>query len=688
VTVSSLSNKVVIAGNGSTTVFSYNFQINNATDCQVIYTDATGTSTTLSSTLYTITGLGVPTGGTVTYNPGTPIASGTSLTITRQLALTQPTSIQNQGAFYPSAVEAAIDRAVMEVQQVSEQIGRTITGPITDSVAMSPLPSATLRANKSLIFDALGNPTAGSFPASGVISAAMSPVVSASSLAAGRIALGLGGLAVEGIGKGLQDDGAGNARVNFITESKAVNYLVATTDHGERYIVTGPITFTLPATSTLWNGFEFMVDVYGTSGTLILTPNSADSIEGNGSGISSYVPSGAKAYICTNGAGAWYVRRTRSYQSAMTPGGYLSPTSFDPSNMFDVISATTLYYNTDVHGFIPIYNGAEWIEYPIYNMSCALNAAQQGAYYVCDVYAFIVNGQPTLGIGPGWRNSGYGLGIGGFTSVTNATPIVVTASGHNLVNGDIVTITGVDGNTGANGRWTVSGVAGTAFTLTGSIGNGAYVAGTGTFSSRGATLEITRSGGSGLWVNASGLTIYNGTTPYSVGAGSATYLGSILIDSVAGQFTCHRLLGQSRNMGLWNAYNRKNISLMVRDPTPSWNYNSGTIRASNNAIANSLRYVIGIAEEPVNFTFYQNAVAPSCLAINAIGYANVVSNSGFFGSISLATGTTTSTNMVASYTVAPTWGMVAVVALEAGSAGNPTFYGGKQNMLLTANYRG
>jgi hypothetical protein len=182
-TVSSITNKVVASGNGVTTVFSYNFQINNASDVVVIYTDATGISTTLTTAQYTITGIGSPSGGTVTYPAvGSPIASGTTLTIARILALTQPTSISNQGAFYPTAVEAAIDRAVMEVQQISELIGRTITGPITDATAMAALPSATQRASKALLFDASGNPIAGSLVPNGVISSVMAPFCASASL--------------------------------------------------------------------------------------------------------------------------------------------------------------------------------------------------------------------------------------------------------------------------------------------------------------------------------------------------------------------------------------------------------------------------------------------------------------------------------------------------------------------------
>lgn len=683
-TVSNTTNKVVASGNGSTTVFSYNFQINNASDAQVIYTDSTGVSTTLSSTLYTISGLGSPSGGTVTYPlVGSPIATGTTLTITRQLALTQPTSIQNQGAFYPTAVEGAIDRSVMQIQQVSEQINRTLTSPITDAAAIGPLPGVVQRANKALLFDASGNPIAGVMPASGVISSAMQPVTAAATLAAGRTALGLGGLAVEGIGKGLQDDGAGNARVNFITEAKLVNYLIASTDHLERYIVTGPITFTLPATSTLWNGFEFMVDVY--SGSLNLTPNAADSIEQNATGVGTYIPAGSKAYIGTNGAGAWYVRRARTTQSAIAPGGYLSVWPANTFVLADVISATTIYYNQDTHGIVPIFDGSVWVEYPFPNLSCALNAVQQTANSAHDVFVALVSGVPTLMIGTAWRQSGFGNGTGGFTSLTNATPIVCTATGHNLQNGDEVYFTGVSGNTAATGYYVASGVAGAAFTLTGSVGNGVYVAGTGTFASRGngaGSAQLTKT--NGLWTNAVQQTMYNGVTPYTIAAGQATYVGSILIDAVAGQVTCHKSYGQSRRMGIWNAYNRKNIILKVGDSTASWVFGPGSAASNSNA-ANSAIAFVGLPEEPLDCVFSELVSAGTGFNAIFIAYASN-SNTTPYGVKGTFAASAASTSR-AEYVSLATIGMINITQFQT-TASSCTFYGTEANDVMTITYRG
>lgn len=63
---------------------------------------------------------------------------------------------------------------------------------------------------------------------------------------------------------------------------------------------------------------------------------------------------------------------------------------------------------------------------------------------------------------------------GTVTSATNATPIVITSVGHGLVTGRQVTVTGVLGNTNANGTWVVTRVDNDRFSLDGSVGNAAY----------------------------------------------------------------------------------------------------------------------------------------------------------------------------------------------------------------------
>lgn len=66
---------------------------------------------------------------------------------------------------------------------------------------------------------------------------------------------------------------------------------------------------------------------------------------------------------------------------------------------------------------------------------------------------------------------------GSITGATNASPIVITSSGHGLQTGDRVTITGVGGNSGANGTFIVTVVSSSTFSLDGSSGSGAYTSG-------------------------------------------------------------------------------------------------------------------------------------------------------------------------------------------------------------------
>lgn len=64
-------------------------------------------------------------GGTCTYpTAGDPIASGTLITLSRLVPLTQETSISNQGDFYPVVTEQALDELCLQIQQVSNRTGQ------------------------------------------------------------------------------------------------------------------------------------------------------------------------------------------------------------------------------------------------------------------------------------------------------------------------------------------------------------------------------------------------------------------------------------------------------------------------------------------------------------------------------------------------------------------------------------
>lgn len=63
------------------------------------------------------------------------------------------------------------------------------------------------------------------------------------------------------------------------------------------------------------------------------------------------------------------------------------------------------------------------------------------------------------------------------TAATNASPISVTSTAHGYSTGDAINITGVVGNTAANGTWFITVVDANTYTLNNSTGNGAYTSG-------------------------------------------------------------------------------------------------------------------------------------------------------------------------------------------------------------------
>jgi hypothetical protein len=69
--------------------------------------------------------------------------------------------------------------------------------------------------------------------------------------------------------------------------------------------------------------------------------------------------------------------------------------------------------------------------------------------------------------------------VNDITGATNANPIKITCPAHGYATGDKVFISGVGGNTNANGGYTITKVDNDNFTLNGRSGSGSYTSGTG-----------------------------------------------------------------------------------------------------------------------------------------------------------------------------------------------------------------
>lgn len=123
--LSTTTNRVSYSGNGSTTVFSFPYYFLADGDLVVLLvTDSTGASVTqVITTDYTVSGAGAAAGGSVTML--TAPASGETLVIYRDPALTQGLDLRENDAAPAEEMEEAHDRAMMIMQRHDELIGRS-----------------------------------------------------------------------------------------------------------------------------------------------------------------------------------------------------------------------------------------------------------------------------------------------------------------------------------------------------------------------------------------------------------------------------------------------------------------------------------------------------------------------------------------------------------------------------------
>ena len=157
-TISSSTRKTgLFAGNNVTTEFPFTFKVFAASDVKVVKTDdATGIETTLTLTTHYTVSLNADQdaspGGTVTLLSA--LATGYTLVITSNVVNTQSTALTNNGGFYPAVIEAALDRATIQIQQISEQVDRAVKVPISSTTDPEDLVESVVAAAASAAMSA------------------------------------------------------------------------------------------------------------------------------------------------------------------------------------------------------------------------------------------------------------------------------------------------------------------------------------------------------------------------------------------------------------------------------------------------------------------------------------------------------------------------------------------------------
>lgn len=129
------------AGNGVTTLFPFAFKVFEPTDLLVVKADASNVEVTLVyGTDYSVElnfDQNSNAGGSITLTTALPV--GTTMVITTDLPALQPVDLTNQGGFYPSVINTALDRLTIISQQLAEGVARAAKIPITSDVTSAEL---------------------------------------------------------------------------------------------------------------------------------------------------------------------------------------------------------------------------------------------------------------------------------------------------------------------------------------------------------------------------------------------------------------------------------------------------------------------------------------------------------------------------------------------------------------------
>ena len=154
VPISNVTRRVVFAASG-TGPYAFTFEILAAGDIAVYRDDTLLTLTTD----YTVTINANGTGSvTLTATP----TGATQIAIVGNRTIARTTDFVTGGDFFANTLNDELDQQTIFNQQNSEGLQRALIAPQTDPTTINmTLPRASLRANKTLGFDANGNPTLG-----------------------------------------------------------------------------------------------------------------------------------------------------------------------------------------------------------------------------------------------------------------------------------------------------------------------------------------------------------------------------------------------------------------------------------------------------------------------------------------------------------------------------------------------
>ena len=159
--ISSTTRRIVYTGSAGTGPYAFNFEVLAQTDIGVYFNYTELTLTTDYTVTVDADGTGSITIVTGTNVPTTPDADD-RITIVGDRTIERSTDFTTGGPLFATSLNDEFDSQTIFVQQVQEQADRALRAPNTDPSNIDMvLPNNVDRANKTLAFDADGNPVIG-----------------------------------------------------------------------------------------------------------------------------------------------------------------------------------------------------------------------------------------------------------------------------------------------------------------------------------------------------------------------------------------------------------------------------------------------------------------------------------------------------------------------------------------------
>lgn len=147
-TISTTSTKKVYSGNAVATVFAYDFFIQAATDIEVYIADPDGLlELQMLTTDYTLSGIGNPAGGNVTFVSGAPATGTNNVLLIRDTPLTQETDYIEGDTFPAEEHEKALDKLTRICQELREQVDRAVKTAANSATDPDEIVAALLAAS-------------------------------------------------------------------------------------------------------------------------------------------------------------------------------------------------------------------------------------------------------------------------------------------------------------------------------------------------------------------------------------------------------------------------------------------------------------------------------------------------------------------------------------------------------------